>query len=63
MSDGQVMSKPARYRVNIKESAKGVCQVDCTAECEDADVVASAAVLLLQQTRNQLRAGGRPVTE
>jgi len=59
MSDGQT----TRYRVNIKETAKGIVTVDCTAECEVPADAISGAVDLLETTRTQLRAAGRQGTE
>ncbi len=63
MSDGQVTAKTARYRVNLKETAKGIVTVDCTAECEAPGDAIAGAIHLLAATREELRAAGRQITE
>lgn len=55
------MSK--RFRVNLKESAKGAVSVDCTAECENHDEAVDAAVTLLADTKASLKRQGRTLVD
>ena len=56
-------AKTARYRVNLKETAKGIVTVDCTAECEVGTEAVLRAVALLALARIELKAAGRQVAE
>lgn len=50
-----------RYRCNLSETAKGLVQVDCTAECGDAEDAVRIATTMLVDARSKLREQGRQV--
>ncbi len=63
MENETATAKSPRYRVNLKETAKGIVTVDCTAECDKPDRAIANAVALLKNTREQLKEAGRQVAE
>ncbi len=56
-------ARSPRYRVNLKETAKGIITVDCTAECGEPGEAVSKALTLLSETRRHLVEAGRQVAE
>jgi hypothetical protein len=50
-----------RFRVNLSETAKGLVQVDCTAEVEDPDQAVKIAADMLQKARSEAKAQGRQI--
>lgn len=59
MGDRAFETQNQRYRCNLSETAKGLVQVDCTAECEDPEESVRIATTMLVDARAKLRSQGR----